>query len=581
MLVGFGDTLTINEMFQLNRFNEIKLVQGARPQQFTQTNAPDIGGYHAFLEDLAKRQITYDDGQNVQNASITDLDGFGPVYNTATSPSMGDTIDDLSGVLSYQWAGDSASRATWRVRSTENGENTFDDTNTREETPDDVGGDLTVASLNVLNFFVTLDQGANRTGPGNDEDPRGANSLAEFDRQLEKLVTTIDLIDADVLGLVEIENDPSGSDSLMSLVDALNAEVGDGVYDFVDTGPILNVQGGPVTGDAIKVGFIYKPENVSLTGSFELLDSSDDARFDSSVQRPGLAQTFTETSTGESFTAVVNHFKSKGSVVNGEFDIGDGQGNNNPTRTAASEALVDWLATDPTGSGDDDFVILGDLNAYAREDPIQAILEGSDDVLGTDDDYFDLAQEFIGSSAYSYVFDGQIGTLDYALASTSLFGQVTGATEWHINSDEADALDYNLDFGRDPDIFDGTVPFRTSDHDPVIIGLDLRSYPITDWDNLADSFGSFFSRERVGKLNLDRAGEDPVNARQYGRDSDGDGEGDFVARIGGKGVGGNAVARFHDEEDRDAFVDAANQMIDDGFAIDLFRLDPDNYIAIA
>ncbi|MEO0829455.1 MAG: hypothetical protein AAFY03_03245, partial [Pseudomonadota bacterium] len=126
MLVTFPQTLTINEMFQLDRFNEIKLVQGERPAQFTQDNAPDQTGFEAYLEDVGARQITYDDGLSEQNASINNLDGFGPNFSTATTPRMGDTIDDLSGVLSYQWAstpppaqpGACGRRRTGRTRST-------------------------------------------------------------------------------------------------------------------------------------------------------------------------------------------------------------------------------------------------------------------------------------------------------------------------------------------------------------------------------------------------------------------------------------------------------------------------------
>jgi hypothetical protein len=174
---------------------------------------------------------------------------------------------------------------------------------------------------------------------------------------------------------------------------------------------------------------------------------------------------------------VVNHFKSKGSGC-GAGDDDPQQGNCNLTRTQAAAALVDWLATDPTRSGDPDFMIIGDLNAYDEEDPINEIKAGADDALGTEDDYIDLVEQFNGEFAYSYVFDGQFGHLDYALASKSLAAQITGATEWHINSDEPDILDYqiNLDSDaqpeRNPDLY-AADPFRASDHDPIIVGLDL------------------------------------------------------------------------------------------------------------
>ena len=76
---------------------------------------------------------------------------------------------------------------------------------------------------------------------------------------------------------------------------------------------------------------------------------------------------------------------------------------------------------------------------------------------------------------YSFVYDSQSGALDHALASASLAGQVAETIEWHINADEPPALDYNLEYGRDPSLFDATTPYRFSDHDPVLVGLDLEN----------------------------------------------------------------------------------------------------------
>ena len=171
----------------------------------------------------------------------------------------------------------------------------------------------------------------------------------------------------------------------------------------------------------------------------------------------------------------VNHLKSKGSDCDdvGDPDLGDGQGNCSQTRRAAAEALVDWLATDPTGSGDPDFLIMGDLNSYAQEDTIDEIKAGSDDTAGTGDDFTNLISHFQGAYAYSYTFDGQAGYLDHALANASLFAQITGAADWHINSDEPDVLDYDTTF-KPPaqDALYEVNAYRTSDHDPVVVGLD-------------------------------------------------------------------------------------------------------------
>jgi uncharacterized repeat protein (TIGR01451 family) len=226
------------------------------------------------------------------------------------------------------------------------------------------------------------------------------------------------------------------------------------------------------------VGIIYKTATVTPTGDFALLTSSVDPRFIDTRNRPALAQTFTEIATGERFTVVVNHLKSKGSDCNtpiapvgADPDVGDGQGNCNLTRKAAAEALVDWLANDPTASGDPDYLLVGDLNSYAKEDPIVALEQGG---------FTNLIAAFKGPLAYSYGFDGQYGYLDYALASASLTGHVSGVTEWHINADEPDLIDYDTSFkSAVQDSYYAPDAFRTSDHDPVLVGLSLGETPLT------------------------------------------------------------------------------------------------------
>jgi hypothetical protein len=323
--------------------------------------------------------------------------------------------------------------------------------------------------MNTLNFFLTLDSGEDICGPDQDVECRGADDPGEFDRQRVKLLAALARLNADVVGLNEIEN-TTGVEPLADIVDGLTDLLGPDAYAFIDTGTI--------GGDAIRVGLIFDPGSVTPVGDFAILDSTVDPRFDDDFSRPALAQTFEENATGERFTVVVNHLKSKGSACPGDPDLGDGQGNCNLTRLAAAQALVDWLATDPTGSGDPDFLITGDLNSYAMEDPIDAIKAGPDDVAGTDDDYTNLIAQFQGAHAYSFVFDGQAGYLDHALSSPNLTGQVTGATEWHINADEPDLLDYDTSF-KSPtqDTFFEPNAYRSSDHDPVLLGLDLDAPP--------------------------------------------------------------------------------------------------------
>ncbi|MBR0681813.1 ExeM/NucH family extracellular endonuclease [Roseomonas eburnea] len=485
MRVTIPQTLTISEQFNLDRSNEIRLVAGDRETSFTQDNDPSVEGYAQHLQELGARTIVYDDGQNAQNLPIANLDGFGPTYDATTAPRIGDQVTDLSGVLDYQWAGFSSSGSTWRIRSTVDGENSFDSVTERPETPPDVGGTLQVASFNVLNFFPTLN-----SNPGDDStnsdpsdntalglDSRGANSAAEYERQFEKLLTTLSAIDAEVIGLIELENDfleGAPGNAIETIVNGLNALEGAEVWSWVN--PDTRFLGG----DAIAVGMIYRNDAVRLAEGTTVatLDDSDLAGLglqhlidDSTVggvfnglntSRVPLAATFEHLDSGETFTVAVNHFKSKsGTGTGADADALDGQGNWTQQREFAATALAEWLDTDPTGSGDEDVLIIGDLNAYAREDAI-GILE--------DAGYVNLEQP----GDHSYVFDGQTGSLDHVLASGSLLDRVTGAEPWSINADEADALDYNTDFGRDPAIFDGGTPYRTSDHDPLLVGLDLR-----------------------------------------------------------------------------------------------------------
>jgi hypothetical protein len=328
--------------------------------------------------------------------------------------------------------------------------------NPRPASAPDVGGTLHVASFNVLNYFTSLDGDGPICGPDMNQFCRGADNQDEFDRQHAKLMSALLALDADVVGLIELENNATAA--LQSIVDGLNGVAGAGAYDFINTGTIGT--------DAIRQGFIYKTGTVAPSGGHAILDSSVNPLFNDEKNRPVLAQSFKEIATGGIFTVAVNHLKSKGSSCDdvGDPNSGDGQGNCNGTRTAAALALAEWLVTDPTDSGDADFLIMGDLNAYLREDPVIAIESAG---------YTNLLDAFVVAGAYSFLFDGQIGALDHALSSPDLAAQVTGVAEWHINADEADATDYNLDFGRNPDIFDGAIPSRASDHDPIVVGLNL------------------------------------------------------------------------------------------------------------
>ena len=470
MLVTFPDTLSVSEYFELARYGQIVLSAGGRPEQFTDANTPDVAGFAAFRGDLAARRIILDDDNNNQNDMVSGPQNNEPYpypspgLSTTNTVRGGDTITGLTGVLHWSFAGLTGTDA-WRVRPVTGRSYTFAPANPRPATPPAVGGTMKVASFNVLNYFTTLEVPGAVCGPSNLE-CRGANTAEELARQRAKIVSAMARIDADVLGLIEIQNDAGAS--VADLVAALNAATAPGTYAYVDTGTIGT--------DAIKTALVYRAATVTPVGPFKVLDSSVDARFIDDRNRPALVQTFEQTATGGRVTIALNHLKSKGSACDdiGDPDAGDGQGNCAGTRTAAAQALVDYLATDPTGSGGAGVLIMGDLNSYAKEDPITALAAGG---------YTDLQAAFGGDGAYSYLFDGQLGYLDHALADTTLRPQVTGTASWHINADEVPLLDYNDElqtageaaFERESNALPlyEADPYRSSDHDPVLIGLNL------------------------------------------------------------------------------------------------------------
>jgi len=452
MLVSLPQRLQISEFFNFDRFGEVVLALPTpgftRPMTPTAVAAPGAAA-HAVAEANRLASILVDDSNSAQNPDPAIHPGNGQVFTLDNRFRGGDTVADLQGVVDDLFG-------RRRIQPTAYG--SFDVANPRPALPPEVGGNLRVASMNVLNFFLTLDGQGSVCGPLQDQDCRGADTPEEFERQQAKLLDALAGLDADIVGLVEMEN-TLGVEPAAHLVAQLNAALGSGTYAYVNTGVI--------GGDAIRVGLIYKPARVSPEGAYAILDGSVDARFVDDRNRPALAQTFRVADGGALLTVAVNHLKSKGSDCDdlGDPDTGDGQGNCNLTRTAAAEALGDWLQGQPTGVASDGTLIIGDLNAYDKEDPIVALQTAG---------FEDLMARFGGEGAYSYVFDGQVGYLDHALAAPSIARAVTGAASWHVNADEPDLLDYDTSFKKAAQqaLYEPTV-FRSSDHDPLLIGLDL------------------------------------------------------------------------------------------------------------
>lgn len=468
MLVRVPQTMSVTEHFQLGRFGQVVLSANGRLSQPTSVAAPGAPAL-ALRNENDRRSIILDDASQAQNPDPIPFGRDGQPLSAGNTLRGGDTATGIVGVLDYTWAGNAASRNAYRIRplGALGGSIHFQSANPRPTTPE-VGGTLRVVGMNLLNFFNTFTGCTGGVGES-PIDCRGADSAAELARQHRKTVAAIVAMNPDVLAVNEIENDGyDATSALQLLTDVLNAATAPDTFAFIDadarTGR-LNAMGT----DAVKSALLYKPSVVTPIGRTAALNSVEFVNSGDSGprNRPSIAQAFHVNASGARFVLSASHFKSKGAPCDAP-DALDGQGNCNVVRTQAATLLANWLATDPTGTGDPDVLIVGDLNSYAMEDPVSVLRQAG---------YTNLAQSFVGPDAYSYAFDGEWGYLDHALASPSLVSQIAGVGEFHINADEPSVLDYNLEFKTTnlqttlyaPD------PFRMSDHDPIMVGLTLGS----------------------------------------------------------------------------------------------------------
>jgi predicted extracellular nuclease len=458
MLVRFNNTLTVSQLQYLADRGEVTLSSG-RLETPTNRYRPGTDAAKALATANARNQIILDDGIFVAPTVI-------PYLGADGSLRAGDTVSGLTGVVDFGSKGGGG--AAFKLQPTV--APLFSQDNPRQAPPALASGNVKVASANVLNYFTTFTDGTNHLGESgkgctigsgtpNKSNCRGADNLREFQRQSTKIVGELKAIDADVVGLMEIQND--GDYSVQQLVDALNAAIAPGSKTYAV------VPKPATTGtDAIRVAMIYKPSALRLAGT-ALTDGS------TLNNRPPMAQTFVAPN-GSKFSVIVNHLKSKGScpaTTNIDGDKGDGQSCWNATRVDQANLLVKSFVPQVVAAASDDKVLLiGDFNAYGHEDPVQAIITQG---------FVNQLERFVrgaGAMPYSYVFNGEAGYLDHALASTALSAQVADAAEWHNNADEPPVLDYNLD-GKPQDKYTD-APYRASDHDPVVLSLNLQGAPV-------------------------------------------------------------------------------------------------------
>lgn len=449
MLVRFTNDLVVNGNAYLGDRGELVL-GSSRHETPTNRYRPGTPDAIALAAANERDTVILDDGLFSTPSQIP--------YLTDGTVRAGDSIGGLTGVLDFGATGGNG--AWYKLQPTE--APVFNRSNPREAVPTVAPGNVRVASANVLNFFTNFTDGTDVTGARSQgcfigsgvrvSNCRGADNMAEFVRQRDKIVNELKGMNADAVGLMEIEN--NGDTTVAYLVDALNKAIGSTVYDYVRKPATTGT-------DAIRVAMIYKPAVLSPVGG-ALSDG------DAINNRPPMAQTFQVKANGARFSLVVNHLKSKGSCGGagaGDSDSGDGQGCWSATRVEQAQRLFNYfIPAVAANAGDPDVLAVGDFNAYGHEDPIAFL---------TDAGMVNELERFIRPNGmpYSYVFDAQAGYLDHALATASLDAQVAGAAEWHNNADEPEVIDYNLD-GKSDDEYVNNA-FRASDHDPVVVSLNL------------------------------------------------------------------------------------------------------------
>ncbi|TFC00823.1 ExeM/NucH family extracellular endonuclease [Cryobacterium adonitolivorans] len=471
MLVAPAGDFTVTNNYTTNQYAEIGLAAGTTPLvNPTVTDRPGSAGYTAAIAANAARAITLDDGASTNYLSSSNQGKPVPYLSTTAPVRIGAAVTfTRPTILDYR-------NNAWKLQPTsalvpDNAVTVQPATfaNTRTSAPEKVGGDIRLGTFNVLNYFSTTgdtltgcqyytDRAGAKTTVSGGCDARGAADQANFLRQQAKIVAAINALDAQVISLEEIENSAVfGVDrdtALATLVAALNADLGQDAWAFVQSPAAL-----PANEDVIRTAFIYQKAMVETVGGSTILTGS--AAF-SNARQP-LAQAFQLVGdTGSRFLTIVNHFKSKGSGTGVDADMGDGQGASNASRVNQATALVAFADTMSAETGIDRVFLTGDFNAYDHEDPIKVI---------TDAGY--LNQE-AKSGEYTYAFGGSVGSLDHVFASAEADAVVADVDVWNINSVESVALEYSR-YNANVTDFYVADPFRSSDHDPAILGLNLAT----------------------------------------------------------------------------------------------------------
>lgn len=481
-----GMLVTVNELLvtdinDLWRYGEIGLSNTLKRAP-TDAHAPGTAEYFALVQSNTENLIYVEDNTSSQ---YPDQLSFFPQFSYANPIRITDRVS-ATGPLNYAFG-------TYRINPME----TIQVSTDRPATPELQTGNLTLASFNVLNYFNGTDDGNGGVTfdyPQN----RGAENQQEFDLQQARIVSAILSMDADVIGLMEIENDGFAEDSaIASLVHALNATLAEhDQYAFVAT-----ADASPVGSDAIAVGLLYRPAVVKPKGDAQTIPMPIQTLDDGSLvqMRTALLQTFRHRDSHEEFAVVVNHFKSKGSGCWEDANLSDvittAQSSCNALRVSAAVTLAQAL---DNANLPERVMIMGDLNAYSAEDPIAVLTgyepeqrgysimtavntaaNGGESVAAPIFDYLNVAASY-DPNGFSYWFyqTGEVGSLDHILVNEAFHNDIVDATHWHINAVEAYQLQYDQALTYYPDedgyAFTDVGPYRSSDHDPFLVSMLLE-----------------------------------------------------------------------------------------------------------
>ncbi|MGC2976614.1 ExeM/NucH family extracellular endonuclease [Brevibacterium sp. FAM 25378] len=530
MLLQPGEALTVADNYNTNTYGEVVLAIGEGTLgQPTDVHRPGSPEATALEEENLDREVVLDDGATVdflksdKNVSLPYLNKDAPVRVGAKASF---TSPVVLGFDHEKWRFQPTTRLTGDNAVTVQ-PTTF--TNTRSDSPESVGGQVSLSSFNVLNYFTTTgdqldgceyydDRDGNHITVRGGCDARGAANAESLKRQEAKIVTAINKLDASVVSLMEIENSAAfgddRDDALKILVDRLNEAAGSEKWAFVPSPDAV-----PADEDVIRTALIYQPAEVAPQSESTILEDQDAF----SNAREPLSQAFApKDSSGEvekdkTFVTVSNHFKSKGSGEGpGNEDSGDGQGASNADRVKQAKALVDFAGDRQKAAGGDYVYLLGDFNSYTQEDPMQVFYEAG---------FKDVAAEKTDKS--TYVYGSRTGSLDHVLAldssganaqstgteaalPSSGFDAITGADVWNINSVEALALEYSRFNYNAADLF-AADQFRASDHDPVIVGL---------FDEDSDDGGSDSDGADAGSSAAGATADSDAGGSNAGSDSD-------------------------------------------------------------